>query len=113
MVDKTFTDLPHDHITLLQELATQRANEKAQYQLLTEMQEEAVLRLVAYKDVDDNCFANVRFLDLKDAVGEGGDIPSALTVLFMVSTCGIQNGRDHTTLGLPRRGRMTIVGWSL
>ena len=32
-----------------------------------------MLRLVAYKDVDDNCFANARFLDLKEAVGEGGD----------------------------------------
>ena len=26
-----------------------------------------------YTDVDDNCFANARFLDLKEAVGEGGD----------------------------------------
>ena len=26
-----------------------------------------------YTDVDDNCFANTRFLDLKEAVGEGGD----------------------------------------
>ena len=73
MVDKMFTDLPHDHNSLLQELATHRANEKAQCELLSEMQEEAVLRLVAYKDVDDNCFANARFLDLKDAVEEGVD----------------------------------------
>ena len=43
MVDKTFTDLPHDHNTLLQELATHRANEESQCQLLSEVQEEAVL----------------------------------------------------------------------
>ena len=73
IVDKTFTDLPHDHDALLEELLTHRADEKARYHLLSEMQEEAVLRLVAYKDVDDNCFANARFLDLKEAVGEGGD----------------------------------------
>ena len=73
IVDKTFTDLPHDHKTLLEELVTHRANEKMRCHLLTEMQEEAVLRLVAYKDVDDNCFANARFLDLKEAVGEDGD----------------------------------------
>ena len=49
MVDKTFTALPHDHNTLLQELATCRATEESQCQLLTEMQEEAVLRLIAYR----------------------------------------------------------------
>ena len=32
-----------------------------------------MLRLVAYSKVDDNDFANARFLDLKEAVGEGGD----------------------------------------
>ena len=68
IVDKTFTDLPHDHNSLLQELATHRANEKARYHLLSEMQEEAVLRLVAYREVDVNCFANARFLDLKEVV---------------------------------------------
>ena len=73
MVDKTFNDSPHDHTTLLQELATHRANEESQCRLLSEMQEEAVLRLVAYCKVDDNDFANARFLDLKEAVGEGGD----------------------------------------
>ena len=73
IVDKTFTDLPHDHNTLLEELVTHRANEKARYHLLSEMQEEAVLRLIAYMDIDDNNFANARFLDLKEAVGEGGD----------------------------------------
>ena len=55
IVDKTFTDLPHDHNTLLEELVTHRADENARYHLLSEMQEEAVLRLVAYKDVDDTC----------------------------------------------------------
>ena len=65
--------MPHDHKTLLEELVTHRADEKARYHLLSEMQEEAVLRLVAYRDVDDNNFANARFLDLKEAVGEGGD----------------------------------------
>ena len=70
IVDKTFTDLPHDHNTLLEELVTQRAAEKARYHLLSEMQEEAVLRLVAYRDIDDNNFANARFLDLKEATGE-------------------------------------------
>ena len=73
MVDKKFTDLPHDHNTLLQELATHRANEESQCRLLSEMQEKAVLRLLAYWKVDDNSFANARFLDLKEAVGEGGD----------------------------------------
>ena len=33
-------------------------------QLLSEMQEEAVLRLVAYTEVDDSNFANARFLGL-------------------------------------------------
>ena len=66
MVDKTFTDLPHDYNSLLHELATQRAIEESQCKLLTEMQEEAVLRLVAYWEVDDNNFANARFLDLKE-----------------------------------------------
>ena len=62
MVDKTFTDLPLDHNTLLQELATYRAAEESQCRLLSEMQEKAVLRLVAYHQVDDNNFANARFL---------------------------------------------------
>ena len=61
MVDKTFTDLPHDHNTLLQELATHRANEESQCRVLSEMQEKAVLRLVAYHRADDNNFANARF----------------------------------------------------
>ena len=69
MVDKTFTGLPHDHNTLLQELATHRANEGSQCRVLSEMQEEAVLRLVAYRKVDDNNFANARFLDLQKVVG--------------------------------------------
>ena len=71
MVDKTFTALPHDHNTLLQELATHRANEESQCQVLSEMQEAAVLRLVAYSKVDDNNFANARFLDLKETVDDG------------------------------------------
>ena len=62
MVDKTFTDLPPDHNTLLQELATYRAAEESQCRLLSEMQEKAVLRLVAYHRADDNNFANARFL---------------------------------------------------
>ena len=53
IVDKTFTDLPHDHNTLLEELVTHRADEKVRYHLLSEMQEEAVLRLVEYRNVDD------------------------------------------------------------
>ena len=72
MVDRTYEDLPHDHNTLLQHLATHRANEELQCQLLSEMHEEAVQRLVAYWRVDDNHFANARFLDLKEAVGEDG-----------------------------------------
>ena len=71
MVDKTFTDLPHDHNTLLQELATHRAKEESQCQVLSEMQEAAVLRLVAYSKVDDNLFANARFLNLKETVDDG------------------------------------------
>ena len=73
MVDKTFTDLPHDHNTLLQELATHRANEESQCQVLSEMQEAAVLRLLAYSKVDDDNFANARFLDLKETLGEGDE----------------------------------------
>ena len=37
------------------------------------MQEAAVQRLIAYSKVDDHVFANARFLDLKETVGEGGD----------------------------------------
>ena len=37
------------------------------------MQEKAVLRLIAYRKVDDNSFADARFLDLTEAVDEGGD----------------------------------------
>ena len=35
------------------------------------MQEAAVLRLVAYSKVDDNFFANARFLNLKETVDDG------------------------------------------
>jgi hypothetical protein len=72
-IDKTITDLPPDHNTLMQELATHRANEDSQCQVLSEMQEAAVLRLVAYIKVDDHNFANARFLDLKETVDEGGE----------------------------------------
>ena len=65
MVDKTFMDLPHDHNTLLQELATYRANEESQCQVLSEMQERAVLRLVGYRKVDDNNFATFQPLYAK------------------------------------------------
>ena len=41
--------------------------------LLSERHEEAVLRLVAYSKADDNNLGNARFLDLKEAVGEGDD----------------------------------------
>ncbi len=51
MTDKTFTDLPLDQDTLLQELATYRANEECQCELVSEMQSAAVLRLVAYTKV--------------------------------------------------------------
>lgn len=51
MTDKTFTSLPLDQDTLLQELATYRANEECQCQVVSEMQEAAVLRLVAYSKV--------------------------------------------------------------
>ena len=78
MVHKTFTDLPHDHNTLLQELATHRANEESQCQVLGEMQEAAVQRLIAYSKVDDNNFANARFLDLKENVDEGGAAETSL-----------------------------------
>ena len=78
MVDKTFTDLPHDHNALLRELATHRANEESQCQVLSEIQEAAVLRLVAYSKVDDNNFANARFLNLKETVDEGGAAETSL-----------------------------------
>ena len=51
MTDKTFTALPLDQDTLLQELATYRANEECQCQVVSEMQEAAVLRLVTYSKV--------------------------------------------------------------
>ena len=51
MTDKTFTSLPLDQDTLLQELATYRANEECQCLLVSEMQEAAVDRLVAYIEV--------------------------------------------------------------
>ena len=70
IVEKTFTELPHDHDTLLREIATHREAEKVQCQVLSEMEEEAVLRLVAYSKVEDNNFANARFLDLKEAMSE-------------------------------------------
>ena len=78
MVDKTFTDLPIDHNTLLQELATHRANEESQCQTLDGMQKAAELRLIAYSKVDDNDFANARFLDLKEPVGEGAAAATSL-----------------------------------
>ena len=46
IIDKTFEDLLVNHNTLLQEFATHRGNEESQCQLLSEMHEEAVLRLV-------------------------------------------------------------------
>jgi hypothetical protein len=51
MTDKTFTALPLDQDTLLQELATYRANEECQCVMVSEMQEAAVLRLVTYSKV--------------------------------------------------------------
>ena len=71
MVDKTFTELPHDHITLLQDLTTYRTNEELQCQVLSELEEKAVQRLIAYMKVEDNNFANARFLNLTEVVGAG------------------------------------------
>ena len=79
MVDKTFTDLPPDHNTLLQELATYRAAEESQCRLLSEMQEKAVLRLVAYHQADDNNFANARFLQACSP------LPTSLCILHSAS----------------------------
>jgi hypothetical protein len=70
IVDKTFTELPHDHNILLQELTTYRTNEESECQVLNEMEEKAVQRLIAYMKVQDNNFANARFLNLTEAVGE-------------------------------------------
>ena len=69
LVDNSFTDLPHDHKTLLQDLITCRTNEESQCRLQSEMIEKAVQRLIAYMKVQDNNFANARFLNLTEVVG--------------------------------------------
>ena len=53
--------------------------------MFSEMQEAAALRLVAYWKDDDNNFANARFLDLKNAVGEGGDCKVTFNIFALFS----------------------------
>ena len=68
MIDKTFTELRHDHNTLFQELVTYRTNEESQCQVLSEMEEKVVQRLLVYMKVPDNNYANTRFLNLTEVL---------------------------------------------
>ena len=73
---KDYIELPLHHDALLSAIRSCRASEASQCQVLSEMHEAAVQRLIEYsRDVDRVC-ANARFLNLRETMGEDGTTKS-------------------------------------
>ena len=64
LADKIVTDLPLDHGALLQEIGKCRASEQSECQVLSEMENAAVQRLMTYSKDPHDAYANARFLQL-------------------------------------------------
>ena len=72
-VNKSYTDFPLLHDALLREVSRCRASEESQCQVLSEMHEAAVQRLIQYSRHDDGAYANARFLDLTEPFSQDGE----------------------------------------
>ena len=72
MVDSEYIDLPLDDAALLCAIQDTRANEEHHCQVLSEVHEAAVRRLVEYSCKTDRVCANARFLNLVEPVGADG-----------------------------------------
>ena len=72
LTESSYTDLPHDHGSLLGEVRRVRASEVSRCQVLSEVLEAAVERLVQYGGHSDRSYANGRFLDLKELPAQVG-----------------------------------------
>ena len=73
LVDMSYTGLPLDHASLLAEVRRVRGGEVSTCQVLSEVHEAAVQRLLQYSGERDRVYANARFLDLKEAPAQPGD----------------------------------------
>ena len=71
LVDQTLTDLPFAHDALLTEIRRCRAMEQSPYQVLSEVHEAAVQRLLQYSRDSARRYANMRFLNLTRQDKEG------------------------------------------
>ena len=65
LVDKPFWELPHDDDRLVSMVLAQREQERSDCDVLSEMLEAAVQRLIAYSADPTWCYAQARFLKLK------------------------------------------------
>ena len=72
MPNADYIDFPLDHAVLLCAIQDTRANEEHHCQVLSEMHEAAVQRLVDYARNINRVYANARFLKLREPVKEDG-----------------------------------------
>ena len=62
-----------------------------------------------YTDVDDNCFANARFLDLKETVGDGGDCKVSKVMFELAAETSLRKTVKYLNDAKEKQGIVIVI----